>query len=381
MPFPYFSRGRRKARAARPFVPLAWLCGLLLVAGCAHVPEERATSTVETLERGPTSEGSSGSASPLQRPSSGSQARSPFDEEIHGLVADLVAQLPKEKPVRVAVFGLTDLRGRDLACGRLIAESMETELVRLAQGEASLSVIDRRDFSLIMSEQRHGASDLVDDAKSVEIGRQAGATALLNGSVIPCTEGSLRVIARVLDTETTEIVAATSRDLPLSRTLRATCLPGGEGRVSSPDLLEAVNPAVPGEVSVWTDKAVYRIGEPVTVHVRSERGGYLYLFDIDAEGRKTLLLPNVYRKRPVRLRPGETFTSPEGWYEAGPPPGRGYLKAVVTPRPLPFEDPEFTDLSQQVPFRSLSKGVTRGIVVSAVEGKGRFGTAWVVVTE
>ena len=101
---------------------------------------------------------------------------------------------------------------------------------------------------------------------------------------------------------------------------------------TSVSFVGAENPKSSCRAKVWIDKAVYKRGKSVRVHVRSDLPGYLYLVDIDSRGNQTLLLPNAFSKNPVFLEAGETFTFPRSWYVAGEPTGRGYIKAVVSPR-------------------------------------------------
>lgn len=101
------------------------------------------------------------------------------------------------------------------------------------------------------------------------------------------------------------------------------------------------------EVQVWVDKdpakrgnAVYRIGESIYIYVRVNQDAYVYLFNINADGRIDPILPNPY-ERDNFLRAGETrrfppegaryrytITGPEGrtgswrWRAAAPSPWR-----------------------------------------------------------
>ena len=303
----------------------------------------------------------------------------PFDREMQRLGEGLLVQLPGEKPLRLAVLDFTGLEGRASTCGRLLAQYLETELVRGTQGVRSVSVVERRSLASMMEEMKLNLSDLSDSSQCLELGKYLGASALLQGVVMPWSEGVVMVLARIVDAETSEILSAYSEKLVLPPGLERQCSSDFGPLSEMPPLVDAHNPNSPYRVRVRTDKAVYKIGDPVRVYVESDRAGHLYLFDIDSHGHQTLLLPNVYSRKPVMLEAGETFTSPESWFLAGEPPGRGYIKAVVSPELLILEKLDLETLSEKTPFRSLDGRATRGVVVNAMKMKGGFGTAWITI--
>jgi len=98
------------------------------------------------------------------------------------------------------------------------------------------------------------------------------------------------------------------------------------------------------EVQVWVDKdpakrgnAVYRIGESIYIYVRVNQDAYVYLFNINADGRIDPILPNPY-ERDNFLRAGETRRfPPEGAryrYTITGPEGEDRILAVASRRPL-----------------------------------------------
>lgn len=95
-------------------------------------------------------------------------------------------------------------------------------------------------------------------------------------------------------------------------------------------------------VDVWVEGgngSVYAEGERVSVKVLPHVSGYLYLYNIDSEGRVHLLFPKrghsnyVVAGRIYHL-PYDFGLSTE-WY-ASDEPGIEYIYAVVTPYPLPY---------------------------------------------
>lgn len=106
-----------------------------------------------------------------------------------------------------------------------------------------------------------------------------------------------------------------------------------------------VNP-VPTDlvVKVWVDKdpakrgnAVYQVGEPIYIYVNVNQDAYVYLFNINADGRIDPILPNAFERENF-LRAGETRRfPPEGAryrYTVTGPEGEDRILAVASRRPL-----------------------------------------------
>ena len=84
------------------------------------------------------------------------------------------------------------------------------------------------------------------------------------------------------------------------------------------------------------DGGTYRPGEPISVHVRSQQSGCLYLFHLDSHGHLSLLYPTDGHPKHVASDttidiPGE---NDEFMFVAGNSPGLHRIKAVVTTRPI-----------------------------------------------
>ncbi|MGC8904047.1 PEGA domain-containing protein [Thermus sp.] len=98
------------------------------------------------------------------------------------------------------------------------------------------------------------------------------------------------------------------------------------------------------QVRVWVDKdpakrgsAVYQVGEPIYIYVNVNRDAYVYLFNVNADGKIDPILPNAY-ERDNFLRAGETRRfPPEGAryrYTITGPEGEDKILAVASRRPL-----------------------------------------------
>jgi len=110
-----------------------------------------------------------------------------------------------------------------------------------------------------------------------------------------------------------------------------------------------VNPK-PGDlkVKVWVDrdphhtgKAVYQIGDKISISVTVNRPAFVYLFNVNSDGRVDLILPNNY-DRNNRLAAGEVRTFPPKGaryeYKVTGPEGESYVLALASAKPLSMGD-------------------------------------------
>jgi hypothetical protein len=121
---------------------------------------------------------------------------------------------------------------------------------------------------------------------------------------------------------------------------------------------EGINDAAPWLVRVDVDhkNRVYRTGDTLTATVRSEKEGYLYLFNVDVDGEVTCLFPN--KSQSNNKIPANTDVvvpdpnKPEFRIKVGEPTGRELLKAIVTTEPL--KELKLDELKQATGSRYLS---------------------------
>jgi tetratricopeptide (TPR) repeat protein len=111
--------------------------------------------------------------------------------------------------------------------------------------------------------------------------------------------------------------------------------------VSSRQVVRAATNDFPGwmvRVSVDREDRTYRIGDEVKVKVKSEKGGYLYLFNVDAGDEVFLLYPNGFQ-RDNRIDAKTEVTVPDPKDSKfkttiSEPVGKELLRAIVTRKPL-----------------------------------------------
>lgn len=124
-----------------------------------------------------------------------------------GSIADSIAG-PGRK--NVAVVDFTDLQGNATELGRTWAEEISLALASLGRG---FKVIDRTHLKAILQEHRLSATGLMDDQTVKRLGQFVGVDALVTGSITPLGD-SMRLLAKVLDTKTAQLIAPCTVELP-----------------------------------------------------------------------------------------------------------------------------------------------------------------------
>ncbi len=111
----------------------------------------------------------------------------------------------------------------------------------------------------------------------------------------------------------------------------------------------------PLEVEVWTTKDRYSPGQEIKIHFRINKKAYLYIYNIDSQGRVNLLFPNKY-DRANHLEPGEGELPGKGYsFLAGEEEGDEFLQAIVSTRPLEMFTSIEEERFQKNPFPQLSR--------------------------
>jgi hypothetical protein len=90
-----------------------------------------------------------------------------------------------------------------------------------------------------------------------------------------------------------------------------------------------------------TNRCSYRVGQRIVVEVTLLKNGFLYLFNVRADGLIDLLVPNRFADGDSRSWAGERRRFPEidsGWWFVTPEPiGKHYLLALLLPNGLKLE--------------------------------------------
>ena len=139
-------------------------------------------------------------------------------------------------------------------------------------------------------------------------------------------------------------------------------------------LVKPLQQGAPGRLEFSIDKgcgAVYRYGEKLHVKVKSERDGYLTIFDFCTDGTVQIIFPNAYHTDNF-VKGGVEYTIPGDLlpfeFEVAPPDGEEVLFAVVTQTKrdlLPDQVYDFSKVFPQLPGSPSQEAerISRGVEI------------------
>ena len=71
-----------------------------------------------------------------------------------------------------------------------------------------------------------------------------------------------------------------------------------------------VDPSQPYQSTIRTDKTSYYVGDKLNIYFRVDRASYVYVFDIDTNGKVSLIYPNIYSNSNY-VSANRTYTLPD----------------------------------------------------------------------
>jgi TolB-like protein len=110
---------------------------------------------------------------------------------------------------KVAILPFEYVDGRKSAGGRVVAEKLTNRIVELGE----LTVIERALVEKVMSELEFQMSGAVDPETARKIGKGLGVEAIITGTLEDLGENKVEVNARVIKTQTYEIIAVASGEV------------------------------------------------------------------------------------------------------------------------------------------------------------------------
>ena len=196
-----------------------WLTGalsaiaLLLTVGCSATlpPAQTTASTPPTA--GPASAGDSGEQ---------------WSETMDSIALQLAKTLKESapRPLKIAVFDLTTPDGGTCGLGSIAAEDLTTKIFRFDEFE----VIERRQLSKVLEEQKMSASDLLDPNSAARVGRVLGAKGIVTGTITSMGEHYCFNV-RIILVESSSVVAVADSKCQNNASVAAlgNCSGGGGG--------------------------------------------------------------------------------------------------------------------------------------------------------
>lgn len=107
-----------------------------------------------------------------------------------------------------------------------------------------------------------------------------------------------------------------------------------EGEQPLPEAVLANPKAAELSIKVWLDREAYEAGERLRIHFISSCDCYIYIYNISAQGKVTILFPNAFHKDNF-LNAGR-HTLPDDRYSlvVEGQPGIEYIQAIASTRPI-----------------------------------------------
>jgi len=137
--------------------------------------------------------------------------------ELMALANKVSVQINLQGKKKVAVVDFTDLQGASSELGRYVAEELTVNLV-LEKRE--FSVLDRANLRRLLAEHKLTSQGLVDPENAKKIGKFAGVDVLVLGTIIPKGSNNIGLNAKVITTDTAEIIGAARAELTPDENVR-----------------------------------------------------------------------------------------------------------------------------------------------------------------
>jgi len=173
------------------------------------------------------------------------EARPAAPQDMKTISSFLAGRISTSGRRTVAVIDFTDLRGNVTELGRFLAEELSVDLVGNAKG---FEVIDRTHLKALLQEHKLASTGLIDPQTARQLGQIAGVDALVTGTITPLGD-SVRLSAKVLDTATARMIAASTADVPKTKAIEE--LLGREIGATQPTT-GASTPSISGSGSTQT---------------------------------------------------------------------------------------------------------------------------------
>lgn len=135
-------------------------------------------------------------------------AQGGLEERISELSTQIDKEMTSHQKKTIAVIEFSDLEGNVNNFGRFISEELITRLYQTKK----FKVIERQLLNKVMAEHKLSMTGIIDAASAKELGRILGVDAICSGTITNLAQ-SLRVNARIIDTETGEIFAVASTSI------------------------------------------------------------------------------------------------------------------------------------------------------------------------
>ena len=130
--------------------------------------------------------------------------RARASEDVKDMAKAMTAAAAARKIKRVAIVPFTAPRGAGSFSGAIVSERLVIQI--LARGE--LDLVERRFLDKVLEEQRLGVFGIMDQDTVKNLGKVLGVDAILTGTIVELKGDRVEVNARLIHTETAQVLAA-----------------------------------------------------------------------------------------------------------------------------------------------------------------------------
>ena len=138
-------------------------------------------------------------------------AASNLEEGVNELASQISKNMSAFQKKKIAIVEFVDLKGDVTAFGQFLAEELITKTFTVGAGR--FEVVERSLLNKVVSEQKLSLTGVIDPDSARQVGKILGVDAIVTGSVTDLGN-SVKVNARMIDTETAKVFAAASTDIP-----------------------------------------------------------------------------------------------------------------------------------------------------------------------
>lgn len=134
-----------------------------------------------------------------------------FDAQLEELAQNIATKLDGKGKKKVAVWGFVTESGERTALGNYLTEDFSVYVTNFGD---NFEIIDRNHLDMLLKEHQLNSEGYIDETTAKELGKIVAVDAIITGTFTVLTT-SVKVRAKVLDTETALQFAASMSNLPL----------------------------------------------------------------------------------------------------------------------------------------------------------------------
>lgn len=253
-------------------------------------------------------------------------------------IDQLIKSLGASKEMKGKNIGVGDfigMNGEVDSYSRGIANKIEVELSKVAP-QKDFHVINRQNFYQLAQEWQLNLSGAVDSSTTKKVGSLLGIDVLITGNLSDAGD-AMDIAAKGINTETGKVLWGERVKFKKDKE---------QERILLTKKME-IEPVREGEIKVelWSDKPVYKAGEIMTLHFKTNRDCYVTLVDVGTSGKVHILYPNRFSGG-SKVLAGKVYSIPgrdDGYAIAVlGPQGTEVVRAIATLTPIAVTEIDFS---------------------------------------